>query len=267
MVALSVLVLSPDDKEESTGSERALLLLPVDSQTVPDCSLHHASHAGRSSNMSVARYQPALVALALFACAAALWVPQWREGLGIELNASFIRALIHVELALPVLLLIQPLPQRRFDCALALINACACFCCTSAALLTMAFISSPELILRTRLLGASSWLAAGGLQLLGAALDTRLDGFWRSRIRVGWIALTGLPVLWHYFALEYSQKSLLHLRPLSPNWLLAASPDAGVGVIECWPLLLIGGVGGFASLLILGRKSEPKAAPAPGATP
>lgn len=205
--------------------------------------------------MGPARYQPAIVAALLLAAAAALGVAGWREALGIAVDESLLRALVYCELALALLVFAPQKFSGRADCVLAAIWALACFGAASAVLFAFSFVSTSALALHTRGLAAAAWGAACGVACLGAALENRFGGPWQTRLRIGWLCLSALPALWHYFALEYATKSLLHTRALSPHWLLAAFPDAGWESFGYWPLAMIGG-GTWLAALILTRQGK-----------
>lgn len=89
---------------------------------------------------------------------------------------------------------------------------------------------------------------AGGLLAVGA----RLGRPWALRARVLLLCVFALPALAHYFALEYGGGSLLHLRPISPAWALAA------GELDRSICLLFAAVPLWATALAL---PSPKAAP------
>ena len=200
--------------------------------------------------MGPVRFQPAIVVAILLASALALAVESWREAFGISVDESLQRALVYVELAL-TMLVFAPAPfKRRGEALLAPLWALACLLAGSATLFAFSFASTSHLVQQTRGLSAAAWAASCGAISLGAALEGRFGGPWISRTRVGWISLATLPVLWHYFALEYATKSLLHLRLLSPHWLLAAFPDAAWETLTYWPLLLLGGGTWLAALIV-----------------
>jgi hypothetical protein len=202
--------------------------------------------------MGPVRFQPAIVVAILLASALALAVESWREAFAISVDESLQRALVYVELALAVLVLAPSPFKRRADALLAPLWALACLAAGSATLFAFSFASTSTFVQQTRGLSAAAWAASCGAVSLGAALEGRLGGPWISRARVAWLGVAALPALWHYFALEYATKSLLHLRPLSPHWLLAAFPDGAWATLSYWPLLLLGG-GTWLAALILTR--------------
>lgn len=202
--------------------------------------------------MAPSRFQPAIVVAILLASASVLAVESWRAAFGIAIDASLLRALVYIELALPLLVL-APVPfKQRSEAYVATLWAVACMLAGSATLFAFSFVSTSPFPLQTRGLCAAAWVASCGVTCLGAALEGRLGGPWLVRARVAWLCVAALPALWHYFALEYATKSLLHLRPLSPQWLLAAYPDADWETFTYWPLLALGG-GTWLAALILTR--------------
>jgi len=202
--------------------------------------------------MAPSRFQPAIVVAILLASAALSAVESWRAAFGIAIDASLQRALVHIELALPLLVLAPAPFKQRSEAFVAILWAAACMLAGSATLFAFSFVSTSPLPLQTRGLSAAAWIASCGVTCLGAAFEGRLGGPWLVRARLAWLCVAALPVLWHYFALEYATKSLLHLRPLSPHWLLAAFPDAAWDTLSYWPLLLLGG-GTWLAALILTR--------------
>jgi hypothetical protein len=203
--------------------------------------------------MAPSRFQPAIVVAILLASASVLAVESWRAAFGIAIDASLLRALVHIELALPLLVL-APVHHSSSAAKRAwrLLWAAACMLAGSATLFAFSFVSTSPFPLQTRGLCAAAWVASCGVTCLGAALEGRMGGPWLVRARVAWLCVAALPALWHYFALEYATKSLLHLRPLSPQWLLAAYPDADWETFTYWPLLALGG-GTWLAALILTR--------------
>ncbi len=205
--------------------------------------------------MGTLRFQPAIVVAILLASAAVLAVESWRAAFGIAVDESLLRALVYCELALP-LVVFAPAPFKRRGEALATpLWALACLTAGSATLLAFSFASTSHLVQQTRGLSSAAWAAACGIVSLGAALEGRLGGPWVLRARIAWLCVATLPVLWHYFALEYATKSLLHLRPLSPHWLLAAFPNGACDTLSYWPLLALGG-GTWLAALILTRQGR-----------
>jgi hypothetical protein len=170
-------------------------------------------------------------------------------------DVSLQRALVYVELALP-LLVFAPAPfKRRGEALHTPLWALACLTAGSATLFAFSFASTSHIIQQTRGLSAAAWAVGCGIASLGAALEGRFGGPWILRARVAWLSVATLPALWHYFALEYATKSLLHLRPLSPHWLLAAFPDGAWDTLSYWPLLALGG-GTWLAALILTRQGQ-----------
>lgn len=205
--------------------------------------------------MGPIRFQPAIVVAILLASAAVLAVESWRSAFSIAVDESLQRALVYVELALP-LTVFAPQPfKRRGEALHAPLWALACLTAGSATLFAFSFASTSHIIQQTRGLSAATWAASCGAVSLGAALEGRFGGHWISRVRISWLGVATLPVLWHYFALEYATKSLLHLRPLSPHWLLAAFPDAAWDSLSYWPLLALGS-GTWLAALILTRQGR-----------
>ena len=205
--------------------------------------------------MGPIRFQPAIVVAILLASAAALAVESWRKAMGIAVDESLQRALIYVELALPLVVFAPGAFKRRGEALLAPLWALACVMAGAATLFAFSFASSSHLVQQTRGLAAAAWAASCGLVSLGAALEGRFGGPWIMRVRAAWLCLATLPALWHYFALEYATKSLLHLRPLSPHWLLAAFPDGAWDTLSYWPLLVLGG-GTWLAALFLTRQGQ-----------
>ncbi|CAG0973148.1 hypothetical protein PLCT2_01471 [Planctomycetaceae bacterium] len=202
--------------------------------------------------MGPLRFQPAIVVAILLASACALAVASWRAAFGIAVDESLQRALVYVELALP-LIAFAPAPfKRRGEALLVPLWALACLAAGSATLFAFSFASTSHLVQQTRGLSAAAWTVSCGIASLGAALEGRFGGPWLSRARVAWLGVATLPALWHYFALEYATKSLLHLRLLSPHWLLAAFPDGAWESLSYWPLLVLGS-GTWLAALILTR--------------
>lgn len=206
--------------------------------------------------MGFARFQPALVVALLLGAAGVLNLEASREAFGIAADDSMVRALVYCELALPLLMFVVPPVAARKDALLSALWAAACFGAASAVISAFSFVGAGSLALGTRGLASCAWAAACGVACLGAALESRFGGPWQMRLRIGWLCLSTLPVLWHYFALEYAAKSLLHLRSLSAHWLLAAFPNAGWERFAYWPLAVIGG-GTWLAALALTRERKP----------
>jgi hypothetical protein len=154
----------------------------------------------------------------------------------------------------------QPL-KKRGDALITALWALACLAAGSATLFTFSFASTSHIVQQTRGLSAAAWAGGCGVVCLGAALEGRFGGPWRLRVRTLWLCVATLPALWHYFALEYATKSLLHLRPLSPHWMLAAFPDAGWEPLSYWPLLVLGGGTWLAALILTRQEGRADAKP------
>lgn len=203
------------------------------------------------------RFLPAVVVFALLAFGAILSAAPWRADLGLDSGKALLLALLHIELALTLLL---PGP-RRPDSRRALFMQgawlLACATASSAALLCFAYRAQPEVVLKARGLALACWAAAFGVSALGHALQSRLGGPWELRLRLIWLSVAALPALWHYFALEYAQRSLLHLRPLSPHWLLAAFPDGAWTELEYWPLVALAATCWLAAAILTRQGSQP----------
>jgi hypothetical protein len=136
---------------------------------------------------------------------------------------------MHAELALAPLLFMPARGGRRLA-RVNLLVAAACWAAGAAVVLLFSFTTRSELGLLSRAFSSVAWLACSGLLSLAARAP---DG-WLPRARVLLLCTFGLPPLWHYLALEYGGASALHLRPLSPNWSLAA------GELNPWLLLPAG---------------------------
>lgn len=219
--------------------------------------LTEARRCGTLRPMVPDRFLPAISVTTLLACGAVLSVAPWSVDLGIDSGKTLLLALLHIELAL-TLLLPGPGPQsgRR---ALLVQGAwlAACAASSSAALLCFAYRAQPEVVLEVRGLALACWAAAFGVSALGHALQSRLGGPWALRLRLIWLAVAALPVLWHYFALEYAQRSLLHLRPLSPHWLLAAFPDGAWTPLEYWPLVALAAATWLSAAILTRQGTKP----------
>ena len=184
------------------------------------------------------RFNALLVACTLLALGGVMAMPSVRETVGTALDDSWQLALIHAELALAPLLFL-PLVGGRKQTFTNLVSLASSWAAGTAVVLMFGFASMREAGWDTRALSACTWLAVGGVLAFGA----RRDEWWVTRGRVLLIALFGLPVLWHYFLLEYAGASGIHFRPLSPNWSLVAED------IVLWPLALVGAIcwiGAFA---------------------
>jgi hypothetical protein len=184
-------------------------------------------------------YNPLLVVCALLGVAGLLAIPAIGEPLGVRADRSMQIAVIHAELAACVLLLLPRRGGSRGAVALNLAATLACFAAASACVLLLSFLDPGELPWQTRAGAFGAWMFAGGVLALGA----RLGSPWPSRGRILLLCLYGLPVLAHYIALEYAGASLLHLRPLSPSWALAAGELSWLPLL---PLSLLPWAGAFA---------------------
>lgn len=164
-------------------------------------------------------WNPLIVALGLLTFAG---VAAFADGAGVDSGRALQFALLHAELAACVLLLF---PGRGVVGNL--LSVTACFFVASAVALLLSFAAPGGPALESRAAALGVWLFCGGVLALGA----RLGGEWILRGRLLLLCLFALPALAHYLALEYGGASLLHLRPFSPNWALAA------GQLSWLPLL------------------------------
>jgi hypothetical protein len=185
------------------------------------------------------RYNALLVAGLLFALGALLAAHGVRDPLGIALTDAWQLALGHAWIGLaPVLFL----PRRggRTDCLGNLLAAAACWAAGLAAILCFSFAATTDRTWQFASIGGAAWLACGGALSLAA----RGRGRWVGTARVALLCAFSLPVLWHYLALEYGGASMLDLRPLSPNWMLAADE------FNLWPMVIWGAVSSAAALAL-----------------
>lgn len=172
-------------------------------------------------------HSPLVVAVFLFAVAGICSLAGIGEPMGVGNDRTLQLATIHAELACCVLLFL-PLCARTRGAALRnLLAVTACFAAASACVLLLHFVARGGLPWQSRGGALGAWLFTGGVISLGA----RLGGAWVMRARVALLCMFALPPLAHYLALEYASASLLHLRPVSPSWALAA------GALSWWPLL------------------------------
>jgi hypothetical protein len=170
------------------------------------------------------------------------------DTLNLRLDSGLVRALLYIELALPVLLFVPAAQRGRAQALQALSLAAACWVACTAVIATFTFAGGRDPFLHSRPSSAMSWLLVCGLISWGA----QFSATWRERMRLGALVLVALPPLWHYFGLEYSGISLLALREYTPVWALSGS---GLS----W---LAGGVGcaAFAGALLTARPPRAEAA-------
>ncbi len=187
------------------------------------------------------RYAPLAVVLLLVA-AHVLLTGSWAvETLGLVSDAGRWRAILYVELALPLFVLWPAVLASRRDLGGFVSSLAAGFLASSAMMFIFAYLSSPAPVWQSRAPVLAMWVFCGGLTALAARLD-RTDGRRRLAARIGLVCVTGLPLLWHYFALEYAQKSLSGLQSLSPHWVMGADPTALGGGPAVLPLVVTGSI-------------------------
>lgn len=194
------------------------------------------------------RYSPLICVTLLLAAAGALWSGAAPASWGLGHNATLVRALVYLELALAPLLLC-PKPGR--ERAIVLENAthfAATWLAASACLLLFSFATVQPVAWQTRLVSLGAWLAAGGVLALGAALSPSGP----ARARPLLLALFGLPLLFHYIGLEYAGDSQAHLAALSPHWLVWRG-ELG----PAWTLMALGLAGWGAAVALCLRKRRP----------
>jgi hypothetical protein len=191
-------------------------------------------------------FNPLIVVAALLAFAGLAALPAVGNPAGVGHDRTLQLAVIHAELAACVMLFL-PLRERTRSAAIRnLLSALACFAAASGCVLLLTFAARGGLPWDTRAGALAAWLFAGGVLSAGA----RLGGPWVARMRIALLCLFGAPALAHYFALEYSSASLLHLRGLSPSWALAA------GDLSWLPLLPLAALPWAVALMLPGRKGE-----------
>ncbi|MCC7509952.1 MAG: hypothetical protein IT464_11370 [Planctomycetes bacterium] len=172
-------------------------------------------------------HSPLIVVVVLLTAAGLCSLAGIAEPMGVGNDRTLQLAMIHAELACCTLLFL-PLGARTRGAAFRnLLAVAACFTAASASVLLLDFVARGGLPWQSRGGALGAWLFAGGAISLGA----RLGGSWVMRARVALLCMFALPPLAHYLALEYASASLLHLRPVSPSWALAA------GTLSWWPLL------------------------------
>lgn len=175
----------------------------------------------------VPAWNPLLVAVCLLALAGLAAWPALGTGAGVSPGRTLQLAILNAELTACVLLLYPARGRSRGAVMSSLLAAFACFFAASAVSLLLNFLAHRGLALASRPGALGAWLFCGGALALGA----RLGGGWVFRARLLLLVLFALPALGHYLALEYGGASLLHLRPWSPHWALAA------GELSWLPLL------------------------------
>lgn len=177
------------------------------------------------------RFNALLVVATLLALGGLLALPSLRNSFGTSLDDSWQLALVHCELALAPLLFL-PLVGGREDAFMNLLTAASCWLGAAAVVLLFSFASMRGLGWDSRGLSACTWICVSGLLAAAARLDAR----WVTRGRILLLVTFALPVLWHYFLLEYAGADGSHLRALSPNWQLLTAQ------LVSWPLAVSGAV-------------------------
>lgn len=190
-------------------------------------------------------YQPFLFALLLLACG--LLLPHV-DTLALRVDSGLVRALLYMELALPVLLFVPAAQRGRAHALQALSLAAACWVACAAVIAAFTFAGAREQFMQSRASSAMSWLLVCGLISWGA----QFSATWRERMRLVALVLLALPPLWHYFGLEYSGASLLALREYTPVW-------AATGSGLAWPAGVVG-CAAFAGALLTARPARAEAA-------
>lgn len=190
-------------------------------------------------------YQPFFFALALLACGLLLPIV---PGFALRHDPGLLRALLHAELALPLFLFMPQVRRGRVAALQSMAMAAACWACSGAMLAAFTFVGGADLLLASRVDSALAWLMLCGPIALGAQFSVT----WRERARLVLLVVAALPVLWHYFGLEYSGASLLALRGTSPHWALAAAQPLA------WPAGVIG-LAAFAGALLVPHPRQAEA--------
>ena len=178
--------------------------------------------------------------LLLFAAAGLLAIPGVAGAFGISPDLQLLRALVYVELSAPLLVLWYLRPRGRRDLSAILLSTLVAWLAAGSVLFVLGFLARSPLALDTRALSFGAWLAVSGLLAAESVLSRGAIRGTPSGARVLAASLMGLPVLWHYFGLEYSGASLLHLRAISPQWILAAHPELDWDRFSYWPLYAAG---------------------------
>lgn len=185
------------------------------------------------------RFAPLAVVLLLFAAHALLTGAWARETFDYVNDLAIWRAILFVEMALPMFVL-WPATGGRREVGGLLAVAAACFAVSTATMALFAYLSTPGPLWQSRPLLLAIWGLCAGFMALG----TRAGGAWLARTRIALVCVLGLPLLWQYFSLEYALKSQLWTQALSPHWWLGANPaEFGGG-----PVVLPLGIAGAAAL-------------------
>ncbi|MCC6573812.1 MAG: hypothetical protein IT462_08475 [Planctomycetes bacterium] len=195
------------------------------------------------------RYAP-LAVVTVLAAAHALLTGAWaREAFDYGSDLALWRAIFYVELALPLFVLWPAVVKTRRDVAEFLLGVLACAAASSAVMFAFAYLSSPGPVWQSRPVVFACWALCGGFMALAA----RFGGAWPARARIALVCVLGLPLLWHYFSLEYAQKSQLGLQSLSPHWYLAANATLDGGSVIA-PLAIAGALALIAAAVWPKRK-------------
>lgn len=195
-------------------------------------------------------YAPLAVVLILVAAHGLLTGSWARESLGYNNDAAVWRAILCIEMALPLAVLWPGATTSRRALGEFMLGVIACAAASTATMSAFAYLSSSGPVWHSRPMVLAIWAICGGVMALAA----RFGCGWPARARVALICVLGLPLLWHYFALEYAQKSLEGLQSLSPHWWLGANPAALDGGPVVLPLAILGAVALIAAAAIPPRK-------------
>ncbi|MBX3459462.1 MAG: hypothetical protein KF696_05750 [Planctomycetes bacterium] len=177
-------------------------------------------------------FNPLIIVAFLLAVAGVCALPVFGAGMGVGVDRTLQLAVLHTELACCALLLLPAVGTRRATVLRNLLIVLACFAAASACVMLLHFAARGDLPLQTRLGAFGAWMFAGAWLSLGA----RLGRDWLARARLLVLCVFALPALAHYLALEYGGSSLLHLRPVSPNWSLAVG-DPNACILLLWAAL------------------------------
>jgi hypothetical protein len=190
------------------------------------------------------RFNALVVAAVLLTVGGVVALAPVRAALGLGLDDSWQLSVIHASLAVAPLLFF---PRRggRLETLNSLCSALACWSAGVVVVLLFTFAARNEVGIGVHVLSFAAWFASAGL-LAAAARGAN----WVFRARILLLCAFGLPPLWHYLALEYGGATATHLRPLSPNWQLAAHD------IEFYPLLLLVALCWIAAFAIPERRAN-----------
>lgn len=168
-------------------------------------------------------------------------------GFAEAMNRDALQIALYVELAVPLFVFA---PRR--DKALGMLGATvAGWLATSAMLMLLQYTDARDVVWQSRDQSLAWWLACGGLLALGA----RVSKFAARNVRMVLVVCASLPVLWHYFGLEYSGTSLLDLRALSVFWQRAS------GVSEIWLFVVVGVIAWVGAFVPLPKRKTVDAEP------